>query len=164
MNVHYRNRIHHRAFTLIELLIVIGIIVIISGVTVVSLVGRRNTGDLTNTASQIAILLRQAQNDSLSQKSGMSWGVHFENATATAPFYAFFSSTTYSASNVTGYYRLPNTVGYLTSTLSSGSSLNITFSQIAGTASASTSIGLYLISQPSSQSVISIASSGVVSY
>ena len=162
----YKNISNREAFTLIELIIVIGIIVIIAVVSLPNLLNRKNGSDLSNTASQIAIMLRQAQNDSMAQKNGLSWGVHFQNATATSPFYALFSSTSsvYSASGTAGYYPLPNTVKYLTSTLPSGSSLDITFSQISGMASASTSIGLYLVSQYSSQSIISIASSGTVSY
>ena len=158
-----RNRLYRQAFTLIELLVVMGIIVAIALVALPNLLGRRNTGDLTNTATQIAALLRQAQSASMAQEQGVSWGVHFQNATATAPFYALFTSV-YSTTSTTGYYRLPNTVGYLTSTLSSGSSLDITFSQILGAASASTSMGLYLLGQPSSQAIISVASSGVVSF
>ena len=122
-------------FTLIELLIVIGIIAIIVAAALPNLLNRRNTGDLKNTAAQIGALLRQAQIDSMAQNGGMSWGVHFQNATDTAPFYALFSSTSsaYSASGITGHYRLPNTVGYLNATLPLGTSLNIVFSQISGT-------------------------------
>lgn len=154
---------HSSGFTLVELLIVIGIIAIVAVVNLPNLLGRRNAGDLKNTATQIAILLRQAQSDSMAQEGGMAWGVHFQNATNTAPFYALFSSV-YSSTSTAGRYRLPNTVAYLTSTIPSGSSSDITFSQISGAASASTSVGLYLVSQPSQQSIISIASSGAVSY
>jgi prepilin-type N-terminal cleavage/methylation domain-containing protein len=166
MNIYHWNRSHRAAFTLIEMIVVIGIVAAIVMVTVPNLLGKRNTGDLKNTATQIAALLRQAQNDSMAQKNGLSWGVHFQNTTATAPFYAFFSSSSsaYNASGIAGYYRLPNTVSYLTSTLSSGSSLDVVFSQILGSASASTSIGLYLISSSSQQSIISVASSGAVNY
>lgn len=150
-------------FTLTELIIIIAIAAVIGLVSFPILFSRRNTNDLTDSAQQIASLLRQAQNDSMAGKQGASWGVHFQNATATAPFYALFSSA-YSATNTTGYYRLPATVGYMTSTLPLGSSVDIVFSQISGAASASTSIGLYLVGQPSSQSIISIASTGVIRY
>jgi type II secretory pathway pseudopilin PulG len=152
-------------FTLVELLVIISLVIAISVVVLPNLLGNRNVRDLTNTASQIAALLRQAQNDSMVQTGGMSWGVHFQNATTTAPFYALFSSTSsaYSASGTTGYYRLPNTVVYLTSTIPAGTSVDIVFSQISGLSSVSTSIGLYLLNQPSSMKIISIASSGAVS-
>ena len=155
-----------RAFTLIEILVVIGIIGTIMLMTLPNLLNKKRSGDLTNTATQIAALLRQAQNDAMAQKNGLSWGVHFQNTTDTAPFYALFSSTSsaYTSSSITGYYRLPNTVGYLTSALPPGSSLDVVFSQIVGSASASTSIGLYLISNSSSQAIVSVASSGAVSY
>jgi len=113
MNIHHWNRSYRQAFTLIELLVVIGLIAAIIVITLPNLLGKRNTGDLTNTASQIAALLRQAQTNSMSQNGGTSWGVHFQGGGAPAPFYALFSSSTYSASSTVGYYRLPNTVGYL---------------------------------------------------
>ncbi len=163
MDLFQKNITNRRAFTLIELIIVIGLMVAISLFVFPALFGRRNTADMQNTAQQIASLLRQAQNDSVSGKQGVSWGVHFENGTSTAPFYALFSSA-YGATSTVAHYALPPTVGYVTSTLAAGSSLDIIFSQVSGNASASTSVGLYLLSQPSAQSIISIASSGAVSY
>jgi prepilin-type N-terminal cleavage/methylation domain-containing protein len=105
----------HAGVTLIELLVVISIMVIITVVALPNFLGRRNTADLKNAGTQIAALLRQAQTDSMAQKSGMSWGVHFQSPSGSAPSYALFSSTSsvYSVSGTTGFYRLPNTVGYL---------------------------------------------------
>ena len=162
-DVRHRNRSDRRAFTVVELLIVIAIVAVIMLISLPYLFGRRNTGDLKNTAAQIATLLRQAQSASMAQKQGMSWGVHFQNSTTTMPFYALFSSA-YGASSTVGYYPLPGTVAYDTSTLAAGSSLDVIFSQVSGLASASTSIGLYLTSDPSIRSVISVASSGAVSF
>jgi prepilin-type N-terminal cleavage/methylation domain-containing protein len=153
-----------RAFTLIELLVVIAIIAVITLAALPNLLSRRNTNDLTNTVKEVAATLRQAQTDAMLQEKGTSWGVHFQNSTGTASFFALFYSASYGASTSAGYYRLPPSVAYATSTLAAGSSSSIVFSPISGLASVSTSIGLYLISQPASTSVISVASSGAVSF
>jgi prepilin-type N-terminal cleavage/methylation domain-containing protein len=154
-------------FTLIELIVVIVIIGIMSAIAFVSFLGRRSTNDLTSAASQVAVILREAESRSMTQAQGVAWGVHFGNPTNTAPFYALFSSA-YSTATVAGYYRLPTTVGYVISTVPKGSSLDIIFSQITGLASSSATVGLYLLNPQKSMTVtssmISVATSGVVSY
>ncbi len=106
--------INKKAFTLVELLVVIAIIAAVSLVVLPNFFARRNITDLNNTTTQIVALLRQAQADSMSQKQGMTWGVHFQNATATGLSYALFSSTStvYNPSSISGYYQLPKTIGY----------------------------------------------------
>ena len=153
-----------KGFTLIELVITIAIIAVVAIIGTVSLFGAQHKATLTGTVQQIAALLREAQSDSMAGENGTAWGVHFENATTTAPFYALFSSSTYSPQAVVGYYRLPASVGYATSTLPVGAVVNIIFSPITGAASASTSITLYTLGSAAFSSTISIASSGAVSY
>ncbi len=153
-----------KGFTLIELLVVMGILVALSVITVVNLAGKRTDTDLVSATQQIATLLRQAESDSMAQEGGASWGVHFSNSTSTAPFYALFSGS-YATGTVSGQYPLPPTVAYVTSTLASGATLDVSFSQITGAASASTSIGLYMPKENTAfSSTISIASSGAVNY
>ncbi|MEK7547139.1 MAG: fibronectin type III domain-containing protein [Patescibacteria group bacterium] len=153
-----------KGMTVIELVMVIGIIGVVSLLTTTSLVGKRGQTDLTNTAQQITSLLREARARSVSQTSSTSWGVHFENSTTT-PFYALFYSSNYGSSTVIGHYKLPQTVAYDSSSISPGSSTNITFSQISGNASASTSVRIYLVKSGVFDSfTIGVASSGAVSY
>jgi prepilin-type N-terminal cleavage/methylation domain-containing protein len=160
-----------KGFTLVELLVVAVIMMIIGATVVVNLFGRRTDADLTAATQQAATLLREAQSDALAQENGatqgsssVAWGVRFSNATATAPFYALFSGS-YSATTTVGYYSLPSTVSYRTSTLASGATLDIIFSPITGAASASTSIGFYMPKESAAfSSTISIASSGEISY
>ena len=150
--------------TLIELLIVIGIIGVLASVTFLSLFGTRRQNDLKGTSQAIAALLREARSRSVAQSSSTSWGVHFENSTVTSPFYALFFSATYAPTTTIGYYRLPSSVGYASSNIPSGSFKEVTFSQLDGLASASTSVSLYLLTSPTNSSTINIASSGAVSY
>jgi len=127
---------------MIETLVVLGVITLITVVALATLLGRRSRVELDNTTKQITALLREAQSRSVSQEGGTVWGVHFENSTGTAPFYALFKGGTYSATSVVGYYRLPTSVQYSSSSISQGGSLNITFSQISGIPSTSTTLGI----------------------
>jgi len=151
-------------FTLIELVVTLAIITVVSVVMFTSLFGWKSQADLVNVTKQAGALLREAASNAMTQEKGTAWGVHFDNATGTTPFYALFASSTYSTSSVVGSYNLPTSVGYLTSTLPVGSSKDIAFEHLSGDASASTSIGFYLLGDPTQSSTISVASTGAVSY
>lgn len=112
-----------KGFTLFEIAIAVGVMVVIAVVSLVSLSGTKSNGDLTGTSQQATALLREAQSRSVSQTNGKVWGVHFDNVTA--PFYALFSGA-YSAASTLGKYPLPADVSYVTSTVPSGSSVEIT--------------------------------------
>lgn len=149
-------------FTLIEIIVTLGIFILLGGIVLVNIAGRNTQTNILSAQEQIGATLREAQADSVQQKNGDSWGVHFENSTSVAPFYALFY-TSYSTSTVVGGNTpLPTSVSYNTSTLASGATLNVVFSQVSG-ATTSTVIGLYM-PQQSYSSVITITSSGLVSY
>ncbi len=158
-----------KGFTLIELLVVFGIMIAVGAVVFANLAGRRSISDLTATTQEVATILRQAQSDAAFQENNIqandvAWGVHFANATATVPFYALFTGS-YAASTTVGYYVLPPTVAYETSTLAAGATLDIIFSPITGASSVSTSIGFYMPKENSAfSSTISIAPSGAITY
>jgi prepilin-type N-terminal cleavage/methylation domain-containing protein len=156
-----------KGFTLIELIVVVAIIVIVSAIGLVSLLGKRSSTDLTSTTAEAVAMLREAESRSMAQAQGVSWGVRFGNPTSTAPFYAIFFSA-YSSTTTVGYYRLPSTIGYTASSVPLGTSLDVTFSQITGLASASTTVKFSILNPSKSLSVtsstISITSSGVISY
>lgn len=152
-----------KGFTIVELLLVIGIMMVLGVIGIMSLAGRKEEEDLSATTQRMGTLLRQAQSDAVEQESEASWGVRFANPTTTTPFYALFSGS-YSTGTVVGYYPLPPTVAYVTSTLASGATLDVTFSPIIGTASVSTTIRLYMPTAATFSSTISVASSGEVTY
>lgn len=158
-----------KGFTLVELIVVFGIMIAVSAVLFANLAGRRSDADLTSATQEVATLLRQAQSDAMAQANNtqatdVAWGVHFANATNTTPFYALFTGS-YAASTTAGYYALPPTVAYQTSTLAAGATLDVIFTPITGVSSVSTSIGFYMPKESTAfSSTISIASSGAVSY
>lgn len=128
-----------QGFTLIEVLIVAAVAAIITVAATVTLFRSRTGNDLKNATQQIATLLQEAQSRSITQSSGASWGVHFDNAGA-MPFYALFSGSSYSTSAVVTYAKLPADLCY--STLSKGSSTDVVFNQVSGLPSATSSIGV----------------------
>lgn len=131
-------------FSLIELAVVIGVMIILSIFIFSSLLSRRSRLNLDNTARQITASLREAQSRSIAQEGATIWGVHFDNGTTT-PFYALFK-TSYSASTIQSLQRLPTSVCFATSSIAQGGTLDITFAQISGLPSTSTSITLNLVS------------------
>ena len=152
-------------FTIIETIIVIAIIAIIAVVSLFNLVGYKNRAELDSAVRQVSALLREAQSRSAVYESGKTWGVHFENATATAPFYALFYSP-YSSSTVVKYYAFPNLVKYATSSLGIGSSTEITFTPLSGLPSASTSL-VFVLSVGGSvttSSAVVVSGSGLIRY
>ncbi|MGC9968459.1 MAG: prepilin-type N-terminal cleavage/methylation domain-containing protein [Minisyncoccia bacterium] len=136
-----------KGFTIVELLIVIGIIAIITTVSVLTLFNWHSTAVLTSTTKQIGALLREAQSNTMAQNQGAAWGVHFDNTTSTAAFYSLFYTFngTYASSTRVGQYPLPAGICYATSSVNVGSSTDIIFSGISGQPSASVTIMLQLI-------------------
>jgi prepilin-type N-terminal cleavage/methylation domain-containing protein len=148
--------------TMIELLLVIGILAVIATVGGISLLGRRGTTEFQGTAQQMVAALREAQSRAVSQASGTTWGVQFSNATS-GPFFAVFAGPAYSTSTRRAYYNLPPITAYVTSSLAEGATRTVLFSQITGMTT-STTIAIYSVRNSALSSTISIATSGAVSY
>ena len=156
-------RARRRGFSMIEIVVVVAIIVVLGVVGILSLGTRKGTTNLQDATKQIAAVLREAQNNSMSQSMGVAWGVRFANVTAPGPFFALFSSS-YSASNTAGYYRMTDMVAYATSSLPVGSTTDIIFNQVSGSLAATRTISLYLPGQPDQSSTITVAPTGAVSF
>ncbi len=150
-------------FTIVEILLTVGLMVIISSVGLLALSGRRNKVDLENTTRQMATLLREAQSRAVAQASSSAWGVHFENSTSTTPFYAIFAGT-YATTSHAGTYPLPSAVIYVSSSLASGAVREVVFARTTGAPSASTSVAVALRDSMVQSSSVSVASSGLVSF
>ena len=76
----------NRGFTLIEMLVVLSIVIIITGIVIFNVGTERQNSALLRSAQKLSLDLRRAQNFALSSKtyktSGVpcGWGVHFNGA------------------------------------------------------------------------------------
>jgi type II secretory pathway pseudopilin PulG len=152
------------AFTLIELLVVFAIVAVIGIVTFFNLNGGKQSTDVSATGQQMVALANEAQSRAASQNQNSVWGIHFANSTNTAPFYALFTGSSYSTATTQSYYRLPATVAYATSTVPSGSSVDVTFSPVSGHPSSPATITIVSTQNPSIVENVLVNSVGLVSY
>lgn len=152
-----------KAFTLVELIIVIAIVAIIAGVGIMSLVGYRQRQSLRTQTEELVAVLRNSHDRSVTQESGSRWGVYFENPVGdNNDFYDLFSGTSYSASAVVSRIALPSALQF--DIPSSGASSTIIFAPITGFPNASTTIKMSLIGNPLTSSTIIVNSNGQIQY
>lgn len=150
-----------RGVSMIELILVIGLVMIISSVSLINLVRRKSTAETSAVVANMAALLREAQSRSMSQASSTTWGVHFENGTSS--FYAIFPGT-YSTSSRESVYGLPTGIQFVTSTVAANSYIEIVFAQLSGAASGSSSVAVARATSPLASSTITVNQSGAIAY
>lgn len=68
-----------KAVTLIELMIVISLMMILSGLAIFSLSAIQGSANLNQAKTIVVIALREAQNNSRAVLKDSAWGVNFEN-------------------------------------------------------------------------------------
>jgi len=157
-----------KAFTLIELLIVVAITTIIAGVGVSSYVNQQRTKLLDTTAQEIVGYLRYVQQKSIGQEGGNQWGIHFENPDPGDDFYALYTFDSIDSNCATS--SPPIETGYLPSGIEfssppSASSTNISFNKLTGTNCSGTSQFLVIQSTSSNATTtISVSGQGLISY
>ncbi|MFA5392117.1 MAG: type II secretion system protein [Candidatus Paceibacterota bacterium] len=117
-----------KGFTMIELLIVIGITAVLSVVSVGFYANQQKAKLLESTAQEIASYLKYTQQKSVSQEQGLQWGIHFDNPTSGSDFYALYTGTTYSSAVETKY--LPAGITFQTPT--PGSSTDASYEKLTG--------------------------------
>jgi len=67
-----------KAFTLIEILIVVGVMALLVGLSSLSLVSFGKGSELDSARTTVVQALREAQSNSLANLGNTSWGIHFE--------------------------------------------------------------------------------------
>ena len=144
-------------FTVMELMLVI-VFLALAGSAALFMFKNQEQGTLEAEAQGVVSRVREARARAQAGVDGLSWGVHFENAT-TSPFYAVFPGGTYVSASSTLYY-FPSSVGY--GTLPQGSSTDIVFTKLSGISSVSTTIQFALRSDTSKTETLQISSEGNV--
>lgn len=155
-------KIKEKGFSLIELIISVGILAIISGVGFINIVNYKNRQTLASNTREIVTVLRNAQDRSLSQESGGRWGVHFENPLEGIGFYELFQGNFYSSSTIN--LKNPLSSGVQFNIPEAGSSSTIVFSPVTGLPDNVLNIKISLTGSPSVSSTISVNSVGKISF
>ncbi|MEN9341900.1 MAG: hypothetical protein RIQ54_156 [Candidatus Parcubacteria bacterium] len=156
-------RLHQNGFTVVELMVIIGLIVIIAAFSFSQLAGRRASLDASTTAQKIVTALKDAQTKAITNERESDWGVRFVNNGSGNSFFAVYAQS-YETSTVVMRYGLPVTVSYETSTVASNSFRDIVFYRLSGNPSASTTITINSIISGIESSTVRVASSGLISY
>ncbi|HPC30912.1 MAG TPA: prepilin-type N-terminal cleavage/methylation domain-containing protein [Candidatus Paceibacterota bacterium] len=150
-----------RGFTLVELLIVIGITATMATVGIGYYMNQQKTKLLETTAQEIVSYLKYAQQKSISQEQGLQWGVHFENPSSGQDFYALYTGTTYSNPIETKY--LPEGIEF--SIPQTASSVDISFSKLTGKNYSGTNQSVTILSTfNNATTTITVSSLGLVTY
>lgn len=150
------------AFTLIELLIVIGLITIISTVGILNLFNYRSYRNLDSTAQEIVAVLRSAQSRSIDSESGGNFGVHFENSLSGENFYDLFQGNNYASGNLIVKTALRQEIQFINP--ASGNNKDIIFSSITGLPVSSSIVIIAFKRDNSISKTITINSNGQIQF
>ena len=88
-------------FTLVEILTVLGILVVISGISVWGFSGLANIKTLDLAAEELVANLRDAQRRAITQENSSQWGVRINALSENTDFYEMFSGAAYSGGTIT---------------------------------------------------------------
>lgn len=150
-----------KGFSLLELMLIMGILAIVSGIALLNLPGLRSRNALNFATDELVAHLRDAQQRAMSQDQSSQWGVHLAGIAGDADWYEIFYGADYISGTKYARVPLPSNLKFLEP--SEGSSKDVIFFKITG-AAASTSIRVSLIDNESVFNTISVTSAGVISY
>lgn len=148
-------------FTLIEVIISLGIIGILASGFTLGLSNFLNSRTLTDAANGIAATLRNAEVRAASGENNSSWGVRFVNNAVNPDYYQLFYGPSFASGTLVSKTYIPSRVQL--SNPASGATLDIIFAQTTGLPNAAASVTIQLISNPSSLLAVSVNSLGAIS-
>ena len=152
-------RIKNKGISLIEILIVVGIISIISTIAVLNLSNFHNQQVLRNTTEDVVSLLNEARNSTISSKNSNTYGIHFQTDRAILFTGASFTNSPSNKQiNLDSAVIIPSSGGI---NLNGGGN-DIVFDRITGETTKYGTITIRLVSNTTSQKVITISKVGVI--
>lgn len=151
----------HKGFTLIEILLVVGITAILGTTLFLFSYGIKVQKDLDGAVNSVAAVVRDAQQKSITQQDMKKWGVHLERNSI--QIYDLFRDV-HLAANILAQYSLPPSLEFDGSNWG-GSSKEIIFTQVDGLpTSGENVIIIRIINEPNSSRQVTISANGTVSY
>ena len=151
-----------KSFTLVEVLIIVGILIVLIAISFPAFRFFQKESDLNNSIEEIINTLRLTQNKTLVSEGASSWGVYF--STSTDPHqYTLFKGENYAsrATSSDEVHQLPGSVEIYEINLSEGGS-EVVFDRIVGTTNQFGEVSLRLKTDTSKVKTIYIENSGQV--
>lgn len=128
--INYKLKTATSGFTLLELLVTIGIISVVSVAAFLSLSGYGGAKSMERALEEMTAATKAAQNSSITQQDGKTWGVRFSNPATSTDKYEIFSGLTYSQGSVSKLSSFRNNVSFSNPTASSV--IDTVFTAISG--------------------------------
>ena len=143
-----------KGFSLLELLLVIGIMSIVATAISPFLFGGKTSIEVEEEAKKIASVLKIGQNKAMTMENASAWGVHFDNTTSSLPLYDLFEGNSYATGTSTDRYYLSS--GIIFQAPVAGASTTAIFNKRTGNllSGASTTITIKSLSPEIIKSVI----------
>ncbi|MCH7828739.1 prepilin-type N-terminal cleavage/methylation domain-containing protein [Patescibacteria group bacterium] len=150
-----------RGFTLIEILVVVGIIVLFLGLSIPQLRSFQQVSYLENTGKEVVATLRLAKSRTLASEGALQYGVYFDTL-STPNQYTLFQGSSYAARDPAEdqVTELSKTIEI--SVISLGGGNEVVFLRLTGQASVQGTITFRRIADPTYTKTVSILSSGTV--
>lgn len=152
----FRSRGGANGFTLIEILLVVGILTLIGAVSIASFVNSRNVRELNTSGQNLLSVLRLAQSRVLAGEGSDTWGVRLEQAR-----YILFQGTDFASSGTTTIYTLPDNLEIVNINLSGGGQ-EVVFKKLTGETEQAGTFDLRIKNSATLTYPITIESSGKV--
>lgn len=147
------------AFTIIELVVIIGVLAVLTLIAVPSFRYFQKRSDLKNSTEEIINILRLAQNRTLASEEASQYGVYFDQSSV-PPQYILFKGTSFISRDISydRAYKLPLSVEWNEVNLSGGN--EVVFERINGMAVQPGAVSLRLKTDSAKIKTIYIEGSG----
>jgi len=149
-------------FTMIEVILSIGIILILGSVGTVSLTNFRRNQQLSLAMSDMVHTLRRAQAASSAQENGNAWGVRFHNTPTGQDTFSLFYGNSFATGTLVSTRGLSTSLAFTNP--SASTTKDIIFAKATGLPSASTTVTIALSASASVSQTITINTAGQISY
>ncbi len=147
-----------RAFTLIEVTIIIAIMVIVASIIIGVFATLNSTQTLQGSAEEIRSVIERAQSLTLSSKGDTSYGVHFDTNQV-----VLYQGSTYSSSDSNNVVTPLNSKVTISSIILTGGGSEVLFDRLTGATSNTGTTTVSQVSDSTKKVQIVIAATGSVS-
>lgn len=149
-------------FTLVEILVIVGIMVILIALAIPSYRFFQQESDLVNNTEEIINTLRLAQNKTLASERASQYGVYFDQSTSPQQ-YTLFKGSNYASRDISfdEVRKLSKSIEISEINFNGGGS-EVIFDRISGTTSQHGYISIRLKDNPAKTKTVYIANSGKV--